>query len=282
MYRLLVLGLFIVYTYFALRKTTWITNKIQPVSYTKGIPNIIYRTAKSLHFPSARAYSCHTKWLDLNPGYNMIWYGNEECDSFMAKHYSGKVFSAYQRLKPGAYKADLWRLCILHWSGGIYVDAYATPHVSFAKMLAGCYNTRGPQFISVLDCAMAGYGIHNGFIIAEKGHPFLAKAIDDIVANVEKRFYGTGPLDITGPLQLARSISSVTGISKHKVGRNLHGVHSYYLFDLYFGINQDIFKWETKILSKYYSFLDYIAHKLDGGAYAKMWHRRKVYGKGTL
>jgi mannosyltransferase OCH1-like enzyme len=29
---------------------------------------------------------------------------------------------AFDKLKPGAYKADLWRYCILYKKGGIYLD----------------------------------------------------------------------------------------------------------------------------------------------------------------
>ena len=33
-----------------------------------------------------------------------------------------KVYDAYTRIKPGAFKSDLWRYCVLYVYGGFYID----------------------------------------------------------------------------------------------------------------------------------------------------------------
>ena len=33
-----------------------------------------------------------------------------------------RLITYFNKLKPGAYKADLWRLCVLYKEGGIYLD----------------------------------------------------------------------------------------------------------------------------------------------------------------
>ncbi len=219
-------------------------------------------------------------WFELNPNFSFIWFTNQNCDRFMSKHYSGSVNHAYQTLKPGAYKADLWRLCILYRYGGIYIDAYATPHVSIHNMLSNCYNTNGKTFISVLDCPSAGGGIHNGVIISEKRHPFLKQAINDIVDNVNTCFYGKTCLDITGPIALSKSIKKVVGYHRHIQGWNKHREMSYYLYRLEWGVYQNVYKGNVKILSKYFSLLYYLYRKWGrNDGYYVMWKNRDVYRK---
>jgi mannosyltransferase OCH1-like enzyme len=204
----------------------------------------------------------------------MLWYSNKDCDNFMEKYCEKDIIYAYNILKPGAYKADLWRLCVLNKFGGVYIDAFATPFISLEKMLKGCYN-KDKQFISILDCSYAGNGIHNGFIVSEKNHPFLEQAIKDIVDNVKKKKYKKSSLAITGPLALRKSIETITGKTP-KEGWNMT-IYPYYLFVHNFGPHQNITKDGEYIMQKYYSFLVLLHHKITKNGYSKMYTNRQVY-----
>ena len=252
----------------------------KPLRRKNGIPNIIFRTSSGLNVNKHMYNSCHQKWVTLNPHYSIVWYDNDHMDKFMARHYPGKVNSAYIKLKPGAFKADLWRLCVLYRYGGIYVDAYATPYISMNKLLERKY-----RFMTVLDAKQSGYGIHNGFIISESRHPFLKQAINDIVKNVENNYYGDNPLDVTGPKSLSRSINKVLNNPAdkiHKVGRNEYGDLSFYLYEFRWGPRQYIYDGNTKILSKYYSFLIYLYRKLISSGYTQLWKARDIYNFKSL
>ena len=41
---------------------------------------------------------------------------------FIKNNYPVDVLEAFNKLIPGAYKADLWRYCVLYKLGGIYLD----------------------------------------------------------------------------------------------------------------------------------------------------------------
>lgn len=234
---------------------------IQPFSRIGPFPRIVFRTTDRLVGPKAWR-DVQIDWHRQNPLYTFVWYNNNDCHRFMSKHFPGPVLQAYEKLRPGAFKADLWRLCVLYKFGGVYIDAYAQSHLPLDRMikLAG-----SATFISARDAPESGSGIHNGFIITTPQHPIVQRAIADIVQNVRNEFYGHSPLDITGPLQLQRSVDAV-------------GRKDVYLGQLIWCPEQDVYFGTVKVISKYYSLLHYIYRKLRRKTmYSVMWRNRQVY-----
>jgi mannosyltransferase OCH1-like enzyme len=231
---------------------------------------------------------CHQKWAELNPNYTIIWYNGKQRERFIIKHYPPQVIHAYKMLKPGAYKADLWRICILYKFGGVYIDSYATSFCSLDEMFKGCLNAGRHQFISALDPKRCKGGIHNGFIVSSKGHPFLLQCIKDIISNVSSRFYGESPMDVTGPVCLRRAVNKVidSRFEESRIAERSkplhHGKHSYgemsfYLFEFQWGPRQYICKNGTPIISKKYSVLSYFYEKNLKKSYAKLWEQKNVF-----
>lgn len=136
-----------------------------------------------------------------NPEIQLQLFDDKDCEDFLVANYPVEVAAAFRALRPGAYKADLWRLCVLYKLGGIYMDIKLRPAgFKLSSLLTreyfvsdGVYtDKKGKQRSSV----------YNGFIVAKAGNPFLLKAIVAIVVNVSRRFYGILPYDITGPRML--------------------------------------------------------------------------------
>jgi mannosyltransferase OCH1-like enzyme len=57
-----------------------------------------------------------------NPEFEYFLYDDKMCRKFIKEHFHEEVVFAFDKLKPGAYKADLWRYCVLYIHGGIYLD----------------------------------------------------------------------------------------------------------------------------------------------------------------
>jgi mannosyltransferase OCH1-like enzyme len=57
-----------------------------------------------------------------NPEFNIQIFDNEKRREFIKTNFSEDILLSYDILKPAAYKADLWRLCVLYINGGIYID----------------------------------------------------------------------------------------------------------------------------------------------------------------
>ena len=133
-----------------------------------------------------------------NPEIKFVIYNNDDCRSFIRNNFDEKVLNAYDRLKPAAYKADLWRYCVLYKLGGIYLDIKFMP-------------VNGFKFIDIVDkerfmlerdgtfWSKGTYGISNAMIVVKAGNEILLDCIENIVDNVNNDFYGFNDLYPTGP-----------------------------------------------------------------------------------
>jgi mannosyltransferase OCH1-like enzyme len=132
-----------------------------------------------------------------NPELEYFLYDDNDCIDFIKKHFPDEVVNAYNTLLPGAYKADLWRYCVLYIHGGVYID-----------IKYQCVD--GFKFIHIMDrehfvlerpnhWKPETYGIYNALIISKPGNPLLLKSIEDIVQNTQTNYYGFNALYPTGP-----------------------------------------------------------------------------------
>ena len=240
---------------------------------------VIYRTSRS-RYTNLKVYNnCYRKWMELNPSATMIWFDDLDCKRYMRKQ-PREVYDAYQRLRPGAFKADLFRLCLLYEKGGVYVDCEATPYVSLREMMSGIELPRDRMFIAPLDRR----GIHNGFMIASPRHPFLASCIQYIVDNVKNERYYNDDLAITGPVALSRSINRFLGRddeSPFHTGLNRFCDISMYLYQyrnfLPQGPFQYIYRDNKCLVAKKHCVYSYLRAKLNPSAYFRMVKARQVY-----
>lgn len=250
---------------------------IKPLTLHRGIPRLIFRTHKTLTVSENMHFYCHQKWLDLNPNHSVIWSTGEECEEFV-RRFDPRIHSAYTRVRPGAYKADIWRACVLYVYGGVYTDSYTEPYQSLAMILHGCLNPDSPhQFISILD----KYWVHNGFIVCTPKHPFIKQYLVDMITNVENKYYGNGDLEVTGPGCLWKSINKSLGLSnrRFKAGWNKYDCLSFYLFTFCPGPSHYVYKKGNFILRKKYSLIELIIQKFFNykTTYFSMWKNKQIY-----
>ena len=126
-----------------------------------------------------------------NPEFNHYLYDEEMCADFIKKNFPEKVFYAYNSLIPNAFKADLWRYCILYINGGIYYDI----KFSCVNNFKFIYLTENELFIRDRP---TNY-IYNALIVVKPKNEILKKCIDKIAYNVKNKIYGNDCLSLTGP-----------------------------------------------------------------------------------
>ncbi|MDP2077118.1 MAG: glycosyltransferase [Sulfuricurvum sp.] len=116
---------------------------------------------------------------------------------FMKTHASKQIADAFEQLTDGASQADLWRLFILNYYGGVYMDIDAHAVWPLSKIVK---SEDKEVFL------MTKHNYSNYFIASSKNNPHLEKAINMIVDNIEKKNIGNGVYDLTGPTVLNKAI----------------------------------------------------------------------------
>jgi len=141
------------------------------------------------------------KLKEKNPEFNYYLYDDHECREFIKNNFDESVVNAYDSLIPGAYRADLWRYCILYIYGGVYMD------IKFCTINDFKLIDLTDKEYFVRDLESSGSGIYQAFIVTMPGNKKLYNAIQKIVENVKNKFYGERAISPTGPLLLVQEFT---------------------------------------------------------------------------
>ena len=196
----------------------------------------------------------------INPRFEHYLFDDNDCREFIAKHFDKQVLNAYDRLIPGAYKADLWRYCVLYIHGGIYMDIKLKCINGFRLIEL----TENSHFVKDRNPPLT---IYNALMVSQKGNPFLWKAIYRIVFNVQNKIYGIDPLEPTGPLMLGKIIL------RTKMLPNIDLYH-------YQGGGYIIYKNRFIISTEYPEYnkeREKVYNSLNTKRYDAMWYERRIY-----
>jgi len=90
------------------------------IGYTQIIPKIIWQTMQTNRV-SAFMKSYTDTWINLNPEYEYRFHDENDRTDFLKTDFPDYL-NAYNKLKSGSSKADLWRYLIIYKYGGIYAD----------------------------------------------------------------------------------------------------------------------------------------------------------------
>lgn len=238
----------------------------------KLIPRRIIQTNETLEIPEKMAMASKTL-INMNPGWEYIYFTDQKARNFLETNYGAgsPVLIAYDRLIPGAYKADLFRYAYLYVMGGVYIDMGM---VALAPLDYLILDT--DTFISPEDNGVNR--VYNAFIAVSAGHPIIKKAIEMSVDNVESSNYTTNPLGITGPLLLANAFEKIMG-AKVDAGHDYDNGVRIINFNKYTGCESG------RINDKGIDFLAtrYANYRSDQSwynthpHYSKLWEAKKVF-----
>jgi mannosyltransferase OCH1-like enzyme len=171
--------------------------------YNSIIPLKIFQTWHTKNLPPKISEAVNLIKTS-NPRFEHHLYDDNDCREYIKENFPEDVLKAYNSLIPGAYKADLWRYCILYKEGGIYVDLAYCPYNGFKFINL----TEKEHFVFDLPSDNTGVnGIYNALMVCLPGNEKLLKAINQIVENVANKYYGNCFLEPTGPLLLEKYFS---------------------------------------------------------------------------
>ena len=177
----------------------------QAPTFRLRIPRVIFQTHFNRSVPSKMQLLMQTL-KDMNPSFAYRYYADDEATRFTKDHCGDRVWRALLRLRAGAFRADIWRYCVLWSHGGVYVDTdfeSMVPMDSFLRI--------EDEFVSVED---NGNGwVFNAFIACTPKHQLAHGLMMEAVRRVELRYHAGNPLSVTGPWMAACVFRQVTGMS---------------------------------------------------------------------
>ena len=225
-----------------------------------GVPLVIYESWKSHEVPKGMRDNI-LRLLETNPEFDYYLYSDEECAAFIADNYDKDVLEAFHTLKPGAYKSDLWRYCILYKLGGVYLDIKYYSTVPLIRII----DENPTVFVKDL----GRYCIYNAFLISPPKNEIFRLCINNIVESCKNKLYRDNPLDITGPCLLGRILQGQNG---SKYIDKLPFTHSVSLF-----MDRSISYKGATILKEYDAYrLEHVQSRI-GKHYSDMYWKRDVY-----
>ena len=166
-----------------------INKNIKNIENFSKIPNILYKTGP-YDIPNnelQKIFDINKKKLGVG---KVFYYNDNECKDFI-KTMHPKINKAYNSLIPNAYKADLWRYCILYKYGGIYGDMTQKFYTN--------YDVNKDNVDMVLVRDINDNAIQISFIATKPNNNFMKYLINHITNDILNKKKGKNCLDFTGP-----------------------------------------------------------------------------------
>jgi mannosyltransferase OCH1-like enzyme len=226
-----------------------------------GVPLVIYQSWGTHEIPHHMANNIKDV-LAKNPEFDYYLYSDEECRMFIEHNFPKDVVKAFDSLRPGAYKSDLWRYCILYVKGGVYMDIKLKPLIPLQNFIEAQPYVFVKDFVAnqqYREC------MWNGFMIAPPGFDLFKYCIEEIVSTCKRKSYMRNGLDITGPCLLGRMVKK-------------HQPYNFLNYNMLAITSPKTFTWNTDIVMTIYKeYREEQKTFQKTEHYAKLWTLRKVY-----
>jgi len=231
-----------------------------------GVPLILYHSWHSNKVPAKMAENIRSL-LKSNPEFDYYLYSDKKSLQYIKDNFDESVISAFETLKPGAYKSDLWRYCILYKTGGVYMDIKYNTVESLTSLLKNTPTiyVRDRDFFGELKC------IYNGVMAAPPGNEIFKYCIDDVVNNCKMKLYRANSIDVTGPCVLGRMLAQY----EPSMMKTLK--YSYDVDDSS-GYQIDLIKYHNRIVMKSYPEYRHEQKQFQKTLpYTTMWINKDIY-----
>jgi mannosyltransferase OCH1-like enzyme len=159
-------------------------------------------------------------------GWEYEFYDDDKAAQFLSAHFPPQVREAYDSIIPGAFKADLFRYCVLLIRGGVYADMDILLESNLEQAVDGSIG-----FMTAQDSPGETIGhrscLWNGLMAAAPGHVFLAQTIQNVVNNVRNRFTSVDYDDMLCPnpvLSVSHTVDTLFTCGPCILGASLNDV----------------------------------------------------------
>jgi len=255
--------------------------EVNPVKRAKmkditGKHFLTYVTINEKYIPEILDENIKSFKNDLTFG-EYAFFDNDDCAKFIENYFPPKICKAYTKLKPEAFRCDLWRLCVLYQFGGLYTDISLSRESNLSSF---------EEYDFVLCEDLKKPDIFNAVLYFKKPkHEFLHFCIENISNDILNERYGNSYLDITGPAALGRLFSKFYNHTPSH-GKNKIGTQNFLFLRMKTKINilgeKNLWiELHDKILlkrhPKYNKVRNFFTRLQKTNKYYDLWNQKKVY-----
>jgi hypothetical protein len=175
-----------------------------PLNRKSNIPKVLYQTHESEYLPWS-LYSPSLQTIYMNPNYVYNFYNAAERRQALVELFgeNSRQTAAYDKLRDGAFKADIFRICILYAKGGVYMDCKSSTIVPLDVFIP-----HDSDFAMFIETA----GIpSNSFIASSALNCVIKKIMDEGITRVLSENYGSNCLDVAGPSMFKTVLCQILG-----------------------------------------------------------------------
>jgi len=228
------------------------------------IPLKIFQTWSTKNLPLHMKKNCLILQKQ-NPQFEYFLYDDKDCYDFINTNFGTEVITAYNSLIPGAYKADLWRYCVLYVHGGIYLDMKMRCVGDFRLIEM----TKQEHYVK--DRENSGFmkgdiGIYNAVMIQRPKNPLMLDCIVQIIENIKNLEYGFSCLYPTGP-----GLLGTLYMEKKKI-YNLPPI------DMIHELKRETIRYNNRVVLEHYP--EYRKEQLNNQTelhYGVLWNKNSIY-----
>ena len=249
-----------------------ITSNITSNISTQKFPKVIHKVFldnNGTYNIDENTKKAHNSWKTLNNGYTLKLWNKKECREYLIKHFPRIVINTFDNLIPYAYKCDFFRYCVLYIEGGWYSDWNEVCLINNLLDKLCINNAQSIIYFTDKDgislsknsitskkyiyCAM------NGFFGSVPRNRILKNVIDQIILNVQNKYYGDNRLEPTGPVLFGKEIQKY--FNTYSCG--------YYTNNYYYHNNFG------KVIK--HKIIDNKQNYKDGNNYTDLWNKKNIY-----
>lgn len=244
--------------------------------YTKDNRLKIFQTIPSFKsINNLRIREQLASWEGI-PHTELVRMDDEECREFIKNHFDRKYLEGYDGIYPGAFKSDIWRLCVLYKYGGLYLDA----KLKLVRKDKLMYFLNKYDVCLVKDYSkIAKYSIYTVFMYFRyPRNEIILEILDTILSNIKTK-NRSHCLYLTGPVLHSEIIL------KHMNYKNRNHIR-YKELDYYYFFNKNSIRKNKgvyymnniKLVDAYYAnkFED-LEHLSNQEHYIKLWNKNIIF-----
>jgi mannosyltransferase OCH1-like enzyme len=165
------------------KQESFIPKIIWQTSYTNKVPLPVYL---NYLFNRLMSLECEYHFED-----------NDDCLAQIRKNATPEIIEAFEQLSDGAAKADLWRVFVLNFHGGVYLDIDA----HFVWPIFKIIKPDDKELFLLNKEHFTNY-----FMATSKNNPIYDEILSIIVDNIKQRKIDAGVYSLTGPTVVNEAI----------------------------------------------------------------------------